>query len=441
MNPKHRSWYFVPAAALWASAMTGAWASADPLAGLVAETLANNPEIRAARNERQAALARVSPAGALEDPMLEAGIVNLPASSRSLSQEDMTMKMIGLSQRFPWPGKRDLRRDASAREADAVEQGYRETVNRVLRELKLASYDALLAAESERLAGASRETLERLLRTAEARYAVGQGAQADVLKAQTLLTKMRDELLRLGRERIVAQAELGRLLARPVERAFAPGALTPPPGVALDPGKLREEAFGQRPQLLALRALIAKSEHSLALARKDGLPDFDVKFSYGQRDAAPSGMKREDMLSFTVAINLPIWRGSKVEPRIAEAHAGRDQALAMLAAQQNEVSMRLQQQVAAAEQNLASLRLYERELLPQARLTVEAASSAYRVGRVDFMTLLDSQMSVLGFETGRATALAGAHKALVEIDFLTGRLALLALDGQAPTGRLTGAEK
>ena len=51
------------------------------LARLVAEALGNNPEIQAARQEREAAQQRIAPAGALDDPMLEAGVLNLPASS------------------------------------------------------------------------------------------------------------------------------------------------------------------------------------------------------------------------------------------------------------------------------------------------------------------------------------------------------------------------
>ena len=136
---------------------------------------------------------------------------------------------------------------------------------------------------------------------------------------------------------------------------------------------------------------------------------------------------------------FPLWRESKIEPKITEAHAGRDQARAMLDAQRQEVAMRLHQQIAAAEQTRKSLRLYDGDILPSARRTVEAAASAYRVGRVDFMTLLDSQMSVFTYEIARVAALAGHHKALAEIDFLTGRLALDALGAHDATEVSAGA--
>jgi len=58
-------------------------------------------------------------ASALEDPMLEFGIVNLPTNF-SFRDEDMTMKEIGVSQRFPFPGKRPLMREMAEKEAVAA---------------------------------------------------------------------------------------------------------------------------------------------------------------------------------------------------------------------------------------------------------------------------------------------------------------------------------
>ena len=48
------------------------------LPGLIAEALENNPEIQAAYQEREAARQRIAPAEALDDPMLEAGVINAP---------------------------------------------------------------------------------------------------------------------------------------------------------------------------------------------------------------------------------------------------------------------------------------------------------------------------------------------------------------------------
>ena len=393
---------------------------ADPqLAALLAEAAQNNPDVHAARRELAAARSRVAPAAALDDPMLEAGVVNLPAESFSFRREDMTMKMIGITQRLPYPGKRGLRREVSEKEAEAVEHNLQELVNRVRRELKVAYFDLALTDESLRLTEQNRKVLEQLLSIAEARYGVGQASQADVFKAQTQVSRMSEELIKLGRERPMLEAELNRAAGR----AAAAPPIAPRPArvraVDLRLDDLRAAGRVTRPQLLAQQRMLERSASALDLARKDYYPDFDVRFSYGQRDNFQD-MKREDMVSFTVAINLPIWRESKREPRIAEAQSMREQAAAMYQARLNELDAMLRQQVAAAEQALKSVRLYESSLLPQARLTTDASLSAYRVGRVDFFTLLDSQMTVFGAEIGYASSVAAYNKALAEIEFLTG---------------------
>jgi cobalt-zinc-cadmium efflux system outer membrane protein len=397
----------------------------DPqLQELVAEAARNSPEIRAAENERLASQNRVSPAGALDDPMLEAGVLNAPLNSLRLNREDMTMKMLGLSQKFPFPGKRELRQDVAAKDAESVGYAYQETVNRVLRDVKTAYFELAFVTESTRLVEKNKLVLEQFLRISESRYSVGQGNQSDVLKAQTQLSRMTDELIKLGRERQVVEAELMRALGR------GPGSSAPDPGALqlrdapLQFEALQETALKERPQILGLKSLIDRGSKTLELARKDYYPDFDVKFSWGQRDKTTDGMRRDELVSLTVAINLPVWQETKRDPRVAEAMAMRDQAIDLYHAQQNEISSKLRQQVANAEQSLKSARLYATGILPQARLAVESSLAAYRVNRVDFLTLLDSQMMVLNYEISYASALASYNKALAEIDLLTGKAGL-----------------
>lgn len=388
---------------------------------LLEEAARNNPEIRVANSEREAAQHRVSPAGALDDPMLEAGVVNAPLASQTFRREDMTMKMLGLSQRFPYPGKRGLRQDVAAKDAEFVAYAYQETANRVARDVKAAYFQLALVVESTRLVEENRRILEQFLRISESRYAVGQGTQADVLKAQTQLTRMEDELIKLVSERRAIEAELVRDLGRESDAGLPAPAVLRLAATALQYESLRETALKERPQLLGLQSLIDRSGKALDLARRDYYPDFDVKLSYGQREDMLDGIPRDDMVSLTVAVNLPVWRGNKRDPAVAEAIAMRNAATDMYQAQRNEVFAQLRQQVASADQSLRSARLYETGILPQARLAVESSLAAYRVNRVDFLTLLDSQMTVLEYEIGYASALSNYNIALAEIELLTGK--------------------
>lgn len=395
----------------------------DPvLSALVSEALVNNPEIQAAQYERDAASQRIAPAQALDDPILEAGVINAPLASSPFSREDMTMKMIGLSQRLPFPGKRGLRKEVAAQDAQSINYGYQETINRVIRDIKTAYFDLSLTLETIKLVERNKLILEELLHIAEGHYAVGIGSQADVLKAQTQVSTMLDELLQLERKRPSIEAEIIRSLGR--NNAI----VIPHPGPlqlhekSLNLELLRETAVTQRPQLLALQSIMARTEKERDLARKNYYPDFDVRLSYGQRNnSLIDGSSRPDMVSLSVAINLPVWRENKITPRVVESLALHERANSLYQMQRNEIVASLRQQTAMAEQNLKSIRLYQTAILPQARLTVESALAAYRVNRVDFLTLLDSQMTVFNYEISLVSAIANYNMALAEIDFLTGK--------------------
>jgi len=428
-----RPWRRLPRAAALLTmvlfAATPAWAQNAPalaaispvLSALVAEALQNNPELRGAAKETEAASQRVRPAGALEDPMLEAGFLNVPIQSLRLNREDMTMKMLGVSQKLPYPGKRALREQVAAKDAESAGYGLRETTNRVARDVKLAYFDLALAGETIRQLQGNRLVLEQFLRIAEGRYTVGQATQAEVLKAQIQLSRMTEELLRMERERPVMEAELLRLLGRRGQTVAIAAELPQLGDAAFDLEALQESALRERPQLLGLQSVIERSTKALELARKEAEPDFDLRFSYGQREKDLAGAPREDLVTFTVAMNLPVWRKDKIEPRIAEAQAMREQTLEVRQAQQNEVLAKLRQQVAIAEQSRKSVRLYESSILPQARLAVEAALSGYKVNRVDPLMLLDSQMILFSYEISRAKELVNFNKALAEIALLTGK--------------------
>jgi len=391
-----------------------------PIDRVVAEALHNNPEIRAARSERAAAAHRIAPAGALDDPMMEMGVLNVPTRSFSFSREDMTMKMLGLSQRLPYPGKRELRRGVAEQDAATVGHGLQETINRVVRDTKSAYHDLALALGSHHLVEQNRAILLELMKIADTRYSVGQATQLDVLRAQTQVSRMNEELIRHGRDIPMFQVELARLTGRADFDATHVTRTVPLGEVALSFEALRDQAWRERPQLLGLQGVVARNGRAIELARKDQYPDFDVRLAYGLRENMPDGTRRSDMVSLTVAMNLPVWRQAKTDPKIAEAIAMQQQAESLYEAQRNETAAKLRQQIIVAEQNLRSAKLYAAEILPQSKLAVEAATAAYQVGRGDFAALLDNQMAILNAQVAHASAVAGYHKALAEIDFLTG---------------------
>jgi len=409
----------VPFPVLSADIETSRQVDITTLDSLLRQIRARNPDIAAAKFELEAARQRIAPARAFDDPMLEVGVVNVPVESMSFRREDMTMKMLGVSQRLPFPGKRALRAAVASLDAESMAFAYQETINRTVRDACVAYSQLILIRQSRNIVQSNRVVVEQFLRVAEGRYTVGQSGQPDVLKAQTQLTRMADELLRIDGEEAAMQADLNRLRdtasAEPLAPVASAVARSEP-----DSALMRQLATDRRPQLHGLKSMIERYDREAALMRREFYPDFDVRVGYGQRERTLDGMPRDDMVSLTVAVNLPIWRKSRLEPRVAEAHAMSARASEMYRAQTAEVFAALDTQIAVIRQSRLSLNLITTGLLPQSRLTVESSLAAYRVGRVDFATLLDNQMIVYTYELEWARATQQLAKAFAEIDFLIG---------------------
>src|SRR5688572_28813707 len=120
--------------------------SSTTLDSLVARALAVNPAVHAAKTDVVAANAGVGPSGAWPDPMLMAGIQNLPLSrdkaGHGVSGPDpMTMKMAGVEQTIPYPGKLSLRTRVARGQAKAAEARAEVASRAVARDVREAYYD------------------------------------------------------------------------------------------------------------------------------------------------------------------------------------------------------------------------------------------------------------------------------------------------------------
>ena len=163
----------------------------------------------------------------------------------------------------------------AAEQAHSDEYIYQDKVNEVRAKVVTAYWDLSLAYSDFDLTQRSKQAWEQVVKVAETRYAVGQGQQADVLQAQVELGNYLDRLFQWTQKQESSQADLNALRSKPPQTAIArPQPLKPRPfALKLDELLARAEA---RPQLQALKALIAKQEKSVDLAKKDYFPDMTV---------------------------------------------------------------------------------------------------------------------------------------------------------------------
>lgn len=401
-------------------------AAPESLDDLVRVALEQNPEIHAAARSWEAARARPSQARALPNPTVSFSYRNSasPLPGTSIGDNPMSFVEPMLTQRLPFPGKRGLRGEIAQTEADTEGRYYDAVELRVVADLKRAWMDLYRVERSMETVERSRELLDRFTSVARSRYEVGEGLQQDVLRAQLEQTLLEDRLSELGRQAGQLRARINEILDRasgsPV-RTASDLTLSPLDYTAGELFGIAEEA---NPVLDSYRLGIDRSAQSLELAQKEHLPDFDVRF--GRVFMGPF----DDLWDVSVSTQIPLFFGQKERRGVEESAARLRESESRLEA----ASQRLEREVtdlylaAGTAEHLESL--YREAVIPQASLTLESSLTAYRVGSVDFLGVLDHWTTLLEFEIDYYTQVAEHEKALAGLEELTG-LRLVGTDGGA----------
>ena len=395
---------------------------------LVDEALQNNPEISAVKIKWEIFRERIPQSYALEDPMFGFGIVNLPTNF-SFKDEDMTMKEFSISQKFPFPGKRPLMKEMASKEAEAVSTEIQGKIHQIIKDVKAAYYDLSHIYRTTEVTQRNKRILEDFAKIAETRYGVGEGIQQDVFKAHVEVSKMVDDLIMLGQRKKALEAKLNALLNRPPETPVGEPEEVVFRKFPFTIEELQKMALEMNPTLKGMKKMIEAKEKAHVLAKREYYPDFNFKFAYGQRDNGPD-MKRRDMLTGMVEMNIPIFYKSKQDRKVAETKAEILATEAQYRAMKNEVLFMITDMASMIQRGERQIELYKTGILPQASLQINSAMSAYRVNKADFMTLLDSQMTLYKYELEYHQALTEYEKNVASLGAAIGKQILEGGEGK-----------
>ena len=388
------------------------------------EVAAGSPALAARRAMVTAAERRVSPAGAWDSPMLEVGVINVPTSGR-FDLEDMTMKMVGVSQRVPVFGSRGLSK-RSAREAAGAEAAGSEMAEYEAWGMAFEAYgDSYYAGALAREALNHRAVMDRLVSSARARYESGNGRLEDVLRAEAERARSLVDLASFRAEEQQARARLDAL------RGVVPGGtadtLAPPPApsVPADPAPWLAAVAPVHPRLRELDAQANRYKFAARAARRMVWPDLQLGLSYGLRQTLADGMKQENMYSATVGVMLPIFarqrelaEGAEMDAMARASEAERHAAELELLGQ-----VRGTHAAANAAQRTVSL-LADTVVATQSR-AVDASWVAYGAGSTDLWRVFEASHALYTEEIALQRARQDLVRAGARMLSLTGRGDLL----------------
>ncbi|MBL4775621.1 MAG: TolC family protein [Mariprofundus sp.] len=401
-------------------------ATENPLSAdqAVALALSANPALAAQGAHARSVRAIAPQVGSLPDPVLSLNALNLPINSFSATQENMTQMQVGLSQAIPFPGKLGLRADAANLMADAAAHNTDEFRQQLISRVLGSWWNVFYLDRAQETIERNKQLLRQFIRIAESKYKVGKGLQQDVLLAQLELSKLLDIAISLKAARKQEAASLNALLNQPASQpVHLPQKVDETlPKLAAE-SVLAAQALASRPLLSKQSKYIDSAQTQVQLAQKDYYPDFDIGAAYGLRSGVnpANNRSRPDLSSIKLSMTLPFFTGSKQDHHLDQRKAElartqfyyQDAKAAVLA----EVSQALAAYDKAKEQGL----LFKTGIIPQAHQTVASMLAGYQVNKVDFLNLMQAQITLYNYETQYWRALAEAKQSLARLNAAIGQ--------------------
>lgn len=352
-------------------------------------------------------------AGQLPDPVIKAGIDNLPVNGPdrlTLGNDFMTMRRIGVMQELTRFDKRKLRAERYEREADKSRSARTAAVAAIERDTALAWLDRHYAEKMASVVAdqAAQASLE--IEAASGAYRAGRGSQADILTARSTLALVMDRASELQRRVQNARTMLARWTGLDADAPLA--GLPAIDVIRLDPDTLDKQlAHHPRIAVMNRQEEIARAEAKLAQANKTA--DWTVEVAFQQRGPAYSNM-------ISVGMSLPLqWdRKNRQDRQLTAKLAMIEQAKAERDEEMREYVAKTRTMIGEWENGRERHARYERELIPLGGDRTMATLAAYRGGKASLADMLAARSIEIDIRLKALQLQADTARLWAQLNFL-----------------------
>jgi len=384
------------------------------LGDLIGELHDRNPALQAAQKAAAAKKAVISSAKTLPDPVVSFQTMGDLIPPDLQTGDPSSGRYYGIEQEIPFPGKLGLKGKIAASEAEAEGWVSEQTRRELVADLKAAFLDFLLLDKSIEIVEKDKGLLRSFTQVAESKYRVGEGSQQEVTKAQVELSKLLEREAVLEQRRNVSEALINSLLLRPAGAPLGKPAALTKAELSLDLDQLIQTAQQNSAKLKTQEKTVDRGQHAVDLARKEFYPDFSLGFTYVERS------DQKDMYGIMAKAKLPLYFWRKQGPDLDGAKLNLVSAQRTKDSIASTVANNVRDAHTIATTSHRLVQLYGTAIIPQAKIALESAFAAYQVGKADFLSLVDSLVTLLEYELKYYESQTEYHKALAKLEPILG---------------------
>lgn len=378
------------------------------LANLESIAFQNNPTLAAAVARREAARGRQIQAGLYPNPSFGYHATEIGTNGTAGAQGAF------VAQRFITGGKLRLDQAVAGREVFATQFELAAQEQRVLNDVRVRFYEALVAQRrvelTEELVGIG----DNLVRATKTLLQGREASQNDLLQAEIRAEDARILLDNARNENVEAWRRLAAVIGVPqLPKQPLSGELDSDLP-HLDWESIYGALLATHPELNAARARVDRAGIAIRRARSEPIPNVDVFASLRHQDAS-----NNQIANIQAGIPLPIFDANQGNIRASQAE---------WAAARREVErleLELQDRFAVTFRRYANARQqverYGQKIVPRAKESLNIVTNAYEQGEVDYLTLLIAQETYLQVSLSHLDALRELRvsSAIIEGQLLT----------------------
>jgi cobalt-zinc-cadmium efflux system outer membrane protein len=372
-------------------ALQSLYSQTPGLDSLIAEALANNPQLQSAGHAAEAAKTRMGQVSAWDAPQVGIDFFDTPIRSFPIPTRKNMETDYFVQQTIPWPGKLSAKAEVEKYGHGIAQQNYFALKRKIIRDLKNVYFELYLIQKKIEINMENQTLIRSLITIAMKQFETAKGRQSDVVRAQSQLSLLMEDEASLENEKVIAESTINSLLNRPVDRPVEriPEMATSTHVDAIT--NLTSLADENRAELQAANLNIQMNQSVLQSSRKEYYPDIMMRASY-KRWANVS-----DTWELMVGANIPLawWSKNKYKNQAAEAQWRIKQSMEEYTSMKNSIHLELKTALANLKTNHHHIELYKNAVIPQAEHTLNLVLSEYQAGLTEFLMVIDAYRMLL----------------------------------------------
>jgi cobalt-zinc-cadmium efflux system outer membrane protein len=356
--------------------------------------IAHNVQLKAVRNEIEIVDAEKVDASKRLNPAFSTYFEDYRLFHSDMGPFFQTQEItVRLDQEIETAGKRRLRTQAAELRTQAQKAGYDNARRTLVLEVRRAYFQGVLAQTNLEVGEATLQEIDRVIELNRARLEKGDISGVELKRVEVERLKFMDDVFASRLASVNAKSTLLTLLGLPpsnVSFSFA-GVLTMdfkaanssdgvPPLLTLT--ELERQAFAKRPDLMASMLEQQRADTETLHQRALRSPNITLTGGY-----------KRNLLDNTVAfgITFPLKLFNRNEGGIARAAAEKARSENLATQTRQQILLDIQKAHNAVEINRQRVAYIEKESLKKADESRQIVLTAYRLGEVDLINLLDAE--------------------------------------------------